>query len=249
LIDTPAELQSPLYPRYASYARGTSWLGSLVANKHDGSGLVYMRNRYLNPQTGQFTQTDPIGLAGGLNLYGYAGGDPVNFSDPFGLCPEHLRNASGRCPGNLKPKQYNFAQSVFSRGLTPAGSTPLLDMLKTGRIVGNKPMFNNPVAQVDHYWGGPSNIRLGPEFFSLNKADAAWVGAHEYGHVLQRETLNLIFGAPEDAMDPHAWFAITSKVGDGGEGDAYFNAQQKDADRYACSVITGGGDYATHYCK
>jgi hypothetical protein len=27
-------------------------------------------------------------LAGGLNLYGYAGGDPVNFSDPFGLwCP------------------------------------------------------------------------------------------------------------------------------------------------------------------
>jgi hypothetical protein len=24
-------------------------------------------------------------LAGGLNLYGYAGGDPINFSDPFGL--------------------------------------------------------------------------------------------------------------------------------------------------------------------
>lgn len=28
-----------------------------------------------------------MGLAGGLNLYGFAGGDPVNFSDPFGLCP------------------------------------------------------------------------------------------------------------------------------------------------------------------
>jgi hypothetical protein len=26
-------------------------------------------------------------LAGGLNLYGFANGDPVNFSDPFGLCP------------------------------------------------------------------------------------------------------------------------------------------------------------------
>jgi hypothetical protein len=25
-------------------------------------------------------------LAGGLNLYGFAGGDPINFSDPFGLC-------------------------------------------------------------------------------------------------------------------------------------------------------------------
>jgi hypothetical protein len=59
---TWAGLQSPLYPRYSTHARGTSWLGSLVANKHDGSGLVYMRNRYLNPQTGQFTQTDPSDL-------------------------------------------------------------------------------------------------------------------------------------------------------------------------------------------
>jgi uncharacterized protein RhaS with RHS repeats len=37
--------------------------------------------------TGCLTQEDPIGLAGGLNLYGFAGGDPVNFSDPFGLNP------------------------------------------------------------------------------------------------------------------------------------------------------------------
>ena len=45
------------------------------------------RNRYYNPEAAQFTQEDPIGLAGGMNLYGFAGGDPVNFSDPFGLCP------------------------------------------------------------------------------------------------------------------------------------------------------------------
>lgn len=36
-------------------------------------------------ESGQFTQQDPIGLAGGLNLYGYAGGDSINFSDLFGL--------------------------------------------------------------------------------------------------------------------------------------------------------------------
>ncbi|MBX3175265.1 MAG: hypothetical protein KF709_12690 [Gemmatimonadaceae bacterium] len=28
-----------------------------------------------------------MGLAGGVNQYGYVGGDPVNFSDPFGLWP------------------------------------------------------------------------------------------------------------------------------------------------------------------
>ena len=64
-----------------------SWFGSLVSSGTDASGLLYRRNRYYDPQSGQFTQQDPIGIAGGLNLYGFADGDPVNFSDPFGLDP------------------------------------------------------------------------------------------------------------------------------------------------------------------
>ena len=63
------------------------WLGSLVQNQRDQSGLMYRRNRYYDPKTGQFTQQDPMGLGGGLNLYGFASGDPANFSDPFGLNP------------------------------------------------------------------------------------------------------------------------------------------------------------------
>jgi RHS repeat-associated protein len=66
------------------------WFGSLIQGKRDQTGLMYMRNRYYDPNSGRFTQEDPIGLAGGLNLYGFAAGDPVNFSDPFGLCPPPL---------------------------------------------------------------------------------------------------------------------------------------------------------------
>jgi RHS repeat-associated protein len=65
----------------------TVWWGNTIRGKTDASGLMYMRNRYYDPRTGRFTQQDPIGLAGGMNLYGFAGGDPVNFSDPMGLCP------------------------------------------------------------------------------------------------------------------------------------------------------------------
>ncbi|MDB4913031.1 MAG: hypothetical protein JWM95_675 [Gemmatimonadetes bacterium] len=64
-----------------------SWWGTLASGKENAAGGRDMRNRVYDPRTGRFTQEDPIGLAGGMNLYGFAGGDPVNFSDPFGLMP------------------------------------------------------------------------------------------------------------------------------------------------------------------
>jgi RHS repeat-associated protein len=62
-----------------------SWHGSLLEGKRDRSGLEYRRNRQYDPVTGRFTQEDPIGLAGGMNTYGFAGSDPINANDPFGL--------------------------------------------------------------------------------------------------------------------------------------------------------------------
>ncbi|MQT98260.1 RHS repeat-associated core domain-containing protein [Pseudomonas helleri] len=54
------------------------------------TGLHYNRYRYYDPQVGRFISKDPIGFAGGLNVYAYAP-NPVGWVDPLGLAAHRGR--------------------------------------------------------------------------------------------------------------------------------------------------------------
>jgi RHS repeat-associated protein len=51
------------------------------------TGLHYNYFRDYDPSTGRYPQADPIGLAGGLNVYEYANAAPTTYTDPEGLTP------------------------------------------------------------------------------------------------------------------------------------------------------------------
>jgi RHS repeat-associated protein len=55
-----------------------------TGRENDQTGLYYYRARYYDPGLKRFITEDPIGIAGGINVYQYVGGDPISFTDPTG---------------------------------------------------------------------------------------------------------------------------------------------------------------------
>jgi len=59
---------------------------------HDaGSGLVYMQQRYYDPEVGRFLSVDPVGVdtgtGGNFNRYWYGNNNPYRYVDPDGRVP------------------------------------------------------------------------------------------------------------------------------------------------------------------
>jgi len=131
---------------YSAYGESPSLAGN--AFRYTGrrvdaeTGLYYYRARYYSPRLGRFLQPDPIGYQGGLNLYAYVGGDPLNLTDPSGLIADAIYNtaASGADYVLTHPGQTAVGVGLIGAGIAGCVFTactadvPLLALAGGGTI-------------------------------------------------------------------------------------------------------------------
>ncbi|WP_157492967.1 MULTISPECIES: RHS repeat domain-containing protein [Lysinibacillus] len=109
-------------------------------------GLYYNRFRYYDPEQGNYTQIDPIGLAGGNpTLYGYVS-DTNAINDPFGLKPKpkfNFAELSGNKPLSLDPNEIHFMQSNIKNSTGAFTVLENAESLKNGSLkVSDLPTVN-----------------------------------------------------------------------------------------------------------
>jgi RHS repeat-associated protein len=90
------------------------------------TGLYHTPARYYSPSLQRFLSEDPMGFAGGdVNLFAYAGNDPINNTDPSGLQFVGGGDIAG-VAGGLEPKRRARARgastifSIFYRYAAPS---------------------------------------------------------------------------------------------------------------------------------
>jgi RHS repeat-associated protein len=100
----------------------TGNMNQYTSRENDATGLLYYRARYYDPVLKRFISSDPIGLAGGMNMYAYVMGDPVSLVDPTGLCPWCIGAAVGGVVGAVQAANSGGGWNTTNAGNIAVGA-------------------------------------------------------------------------------------------------------------------------------
>jgi hypothetical protein len=83
----------------------------------------------MDPATGRFVSSDPLGLAGsGVNTYAYVANNPINASDPSGLCQDPGGSGIRYCINAFIPQSTVMGFQGDNRGFDPNGGSYRVDL-------------------------------------------------------------------------------------------------------------------------
>jgi RHS repeat-associated protein len=174
----------------------TGFTGASTPNQT--GGFTYLRNRWYDAATGRFLTQDPIGLAGGVNLYAYAGNNPVAYTDPFGLKAEDeiYYDENGKEVGRVekagKDEHYLVLDGKVSRldyglveGSTPYAIShdPAMFDAQALALANSAPEYTTDAQVFAHSWpGGTLDFKKSLPDRSLYNTGDMYVHKHAVGN-------------------------------------------------------------------
>lgn len=216
--------------------------GMSVQDEVADTGLMMMGHRFYAPDHGRFLNRDPIGFAGGLNLFSYGGNNPVSKVDYTGLQPpEHMmdRRVGIHNPneayihpdGSLhalllsmffEPIDWAMmAYEIKKEGFSPWMLMAVLPIISYGLFKGGKKLNELRAARsVGTVCNDPASLALGLNKHLFDFADK--MGAKTWA----------------DYLPDMWWDTVTSKLDDG-TTRILFNTEGWDAGKAMDNLLAG----------
>jgi RHS repeat-associated protein len=136
---------------------------------HAPSGLYLTKYRAYDPQVERWLSRDPIGEAGGVNLYGYVGGNPVSWVDSLGLFTQVEVNAAVNVLRAEYPSHFPKAPTSVTPGIISGGALGYTDWLSDS-ITMSSEKFGDKSTCVKQYYEGQFLQTLAHEMLHVNES-------------------------------------------------------------------------------